>query len=659
MKKYYLTNKGYIKEYSQNEKVIDPLIEGNRRANNEIPHYFYINKDFPYDEEKVQEMRKSGKAVVPVTLRADGKPGDTPLGAKDARKGEPICGFYFRNADIHNIQHKDFNFNAEKNEEKADEVPDYVVQDEKRIREELKIHNEILDSNAFIVKSYDPRSSSPRNVAERIGLPKIEKGSKEDKEEKIVMFLGEYENFNAMQKDRAMRFGMIKPTFKFSEPELINRKDGNMDLSLYVTVPDKMSEGIAMKNPGVKKENVIYNLVLHETEKNGKKEEQFALRWGDIQNGKHGKLTLNDRGKKRLRDSICVFAEQIGHNGNITASTFQDLVTEIRNRATYPDFNEDEKEYWKKGREKKEVATPEFMEKWFRSGHSLYNDYTSEAITPAIDKKTGIVKGLYTLELNKGDIKEIQKMATQYQAKTGRELEDPIGSYILKMKEPKNKSSVSYDRPDFIPANKIKERAEDITDFPTINRKGGHGGSEKALNASDKAKENAHWGLDCIERLTYGKRNETLRQIDPADVDIRSTDREETEEQTSLFYTNDMDKDAEIKMERDKKREDRKSTKSSKKKPGSTDPGDHDGNHDGDIGQMPFPQKKSGSPKEEPDENKERENFTNQLSFFETGNTSHSNSSHSEVSNESYNEKRDYSPIAKAKKHRAAMRGGR
>lgn len=207
-------------------------------------------------------------------------------------------------------------------------------------------------------------------------------------------------------------------------------------------------------------------------------------------------------------------------------------------------------DYWKNAREQNELSTPEFANKWLRTEHSLYNDYTGEAIVPDVDQKTGFMKGLYSFTLERKDKEEIEKRSNE------KKQEEPIAEYVKSVKA--NRSSAKYDRITFYSVDKMGEKIQQITNFPEINRTSGHGGSAEALDASDIAKENAHWGLDRAERLYSSSSFPEWRQKTEEEVDILSNDREKASDQLSLGGMEDeMEKDAIREEEKDKKRESR------------------------------------------------------------------------------------------------------
>lgn len=550
MNKYYLTNKGNIREYKKDLNPSDPLTDGALKAGDDVAR-LALKDEQNFSDEEVQKMRENGKSVIPVTIRSGRRRGYTPLGENDAEPGADVKGFYIRTADIQLIHHKNKDVNGQTVQAADGVVPDYVLDDEDKLKSDLKQHNEILDGHAFKINEYNPaRSYAYQHTpsVDQIGLPSLRKNQKKDEYE--VKYLGDFESREELNKSYGVRFGYEKP-YKFDSP-MLEEKDGRTDLNIHIKeVPNSFKN--TMKSEHMDAEHMDWNVVLRPMEKDGKVKEQYAIRWEDTKTGKKGAIKLDKKGNRELRDSICRFAEEnTGHSDKVTAQTFHELADKLRECAMYPEpeafFTKED--YWKNAREQNVLSTPEFANKWLRTEHSLYNDYTGEAIVPDVDQKTGFMKGLYSFTLERKDKEEIEKRSNE------KKQEEPIAEYVKSVKA--NRSSAKYDRITFYSVDKMGEKIQQITNFPEINRTSGHGGSAEALDASDIAKENAHWGLDRAERLYSSSSFPEWRQKTEEEVDILSNDREKASDQLSLGGMGDeMEKDAIREEEKDKKRESR------------------------------------------------------------------------------------------------------
>lgn len=537
--KYYLTKEGHIAEYIPDLHPEDPLLDGTHDMNGEIPRFF-TKEEKPLTSEKIAEMRAEMTSVVPVAR--DEKEGVYKAGRV---KPENADGFYIRTADASHIRHSKYDYGGRKNKLSEEQIEYAVKADEAKIREELRLHNEIL-KGVYDVTLHRWDGQTQRGYV-KYGEPDFT--GEDDTEIRAVKYLGEFDSYKDCKKDyeKKARLQDANPfLYHLYEPTILE-EDGKKTLSMGLEVPRELGEQIEKDYPGVIKERMFWTLNLQKEKAEGKDGSRkdkmnYQIHWEDPEVGKSGNIQVRGKYLASLKAGIRNFAEDISHSGPSKPRSLSAWADVISDYAVYPDFPDAEEE-WEKARKEKRLGTKEFAEQWLRSGHSLYNDYTLKTIVPKIDEKTGALKCMYQMEITRDDRDKVQKDVEAFRARYGREPEDPIGSYVLKLKEAEGKNSVS--RIKKIPVTKISERAEKITQFPKRNGRGGHGGSIEDIQTDDTTLINAHWGLDKVERL-YEWGHDTWQQKLSEEVKLQNKRRETP--QLSLaeknIYTDAREQDA-------------------------------------------------------------------------------------------------------------------
>lgn len=518
---YYFARRGRIIEEQPSRHPKDPIKWG---LNPPV-----VTEEIPTGK-PLESLRRNGTSVVLLTERKDGTGRLVPVDDKDAAPGRIPRKALIRNAG--NYRGGNTGGPEYLPEEEDDPVPDYVLKDEQALKDDWARHNDILDGRLvdFRVMDRNGRVSAAHSLS-AVTKDKISRLEP-------VQEIGTYAGYSDMAEDWGVRLGIRRTNLDLSSPEL--QEDGTIELG---------ARARHSQSPQ------YYTVRIDPSEAEPKQGTWAGLHL--LQGNQE--LFLSKQDQKLLTQSVERFMEQVSCGEEFTGKTGAELLPEFSARAVCPDFYS-EKQKWQ---EIHEITSDEkrakFAEQWLRSGHSLYNDYTSDMVVPDIDPKQGTVRGLYTMRLDHKDKSKIETIARKYEETMQRPLEDPCGAYVLMLRNPKNRNSIAYDRPEVIPAREIQAFAKQITEFPGAVRSG-HGQTVQGLEEEDIRKINAHWGLDTLDRL-HPHSDPYERIILPNQVDLHPENREPAGSgQLSLFYDDSYDEDARKEAAKDKRKEDRGQT---------------------------------------------------------------------------------------------------
>lgn len=514
-KTYYFAKRGMIIEEQKSKHPKDPIQWGMNPP--------VLSDQIPGDDE-IRDMRQKGTSVVLLTDRNDESGRLTPVDAKDAVKDGKVKQILIRSA-------QNYDWKGQKDQDEyrfpgKDAAPGYVQRDEEALMDDWAVHNDILDGKLYDYRVMD-RNGKVQSISTMHGVPKSMIHRLEPTD-----CLGEFDGYSDLEQAYGIRMGTSRLNLELSGPEL--QENGTIDISARTRHADHPKYFQIVVNPS-------------ETQDASGKEQWAGLHL--YRDGQECRLPENE--KPLLSQAVERFTEDISYGGEFTGKSGKELLSDLQAHAVCPDFYSEKNKWQEIHRDGADRG--QFVEQWFRSGHSLMNDYTGEVIVPDLDPKQGTIRGLYRMELETRDKTKIEAAARQYEDRYQRPLEDPCGTYVLSLRSPEHRNSAQYDRPKRIPARDIPKVSEQITSFPGRVRSG-HGMTIQGMEDEDTRKINAHWGRDTLERLHPGS-DPMERIIAPEHVDLHPENREQDNGQMSLFFDHSYEQDAEKENQKDHRKE--------------------------------------------------------------------------------------------------------
>lgn len=520
---YYLTRRGHILERVVDPKPEDRIYEGTDPA-----------QLIPADSDittQIEQYHQKGYAAIPMVSRLNPETkeilseGYTYTGAEDAVPDTAPEKLLIRDAK-RNLR-----------ERGAEAIQKQVEAEEGSLKRKWDWHNKIADHHVYQYTTYNffgMKLGFWHNMTN-------ENWNYENPKNQIVTDFGEQQNLQAMQKKFGIRLGIQQPKLILNEP--VKLEDGTIQIAVtpntrfYPTVEQSLMNFIP-QTPDMKPENLFWTLELRPDEmKNGSQKDNnyqkgISLKWENVFSGAQGTAELKPGLAFDVRADICRFGEQIAHGGWVTGNSVKELSQEIADHAIVQDFFA-EKE-WIEKRQKGQCANPDFIEHWLRGGYSLYNDYTQQVYVPVIDDKTSSLKEIYSVSLNETELRQIQRYAHHYQHQHGRELTDPIGTWVKEVRADKNNMFFVEHNEMIVPAEQVRELAEKVTSFPHRTKKasGLHGQEDYDIRF-----ENAHWCRDCIEVLDTKQDGNSVNKIiseQDAGIGVISTKKKKDPNQLTL-----------------------------------------------------------------------------------------------------------------------------